>query len=426
MEHLLFAGYLILFAWLVTKVKFFKNSGLSPSQLVIIFLLKVMAGILYGWIGVYYGEMAQMVDTWAYHYESIREYHILKTTPGEFFTNLFYSPHENGYSRFLSENSWWNDLKGNFFVKLLAIFNLFSFGHYYINVVFYTFIGLVGPIALYRIMKDIFPTRKIAVLLATFLIPSFLYWASGLHKDGLIFAGFAVIVYQFYFGYKASHFSLKRILIIIIGLLLVLGLRNFYIIPLIPALVAWMIVERWKKKPVFVFSGVYFIFILLFFTAKYIHPKLDFPAAVVDKQQAFLKLTGGSTIQVNELKPTFTSFLVNTPQAFSLTVARPFPGDVHHLLSLAASSEINFLLLLFIVFLFWRRNGIPSNPFLIFCIFFSFSVLLMIGYSVNNLGAIVRYRSVVLPFLLVPVVALIDWERIGSFFLGDIVKNKNV
>jgi len=60
--YILFAAYLIFFAWLVTKVKFFTASGLTSSQLVIIFLLKVMAGIFYGWIGVYYGEMAQMLD----------------------------------------------------------------------------------------------------------------------------------------------------------------------------------------------------------------------------------------------------------------------------------------------------------------------------------------------------------------------------
>src|SRR5215472_11595865 len=50
LEYLLFVGYLVLFAWLVTKTKFFNRSGLSKAQLVIIFLLKVMAGILYGWV----------------------------------------------------------------------------------------------------------------------------------------------------------------------------------------------------------------------------------------------------------------------------------------------------------------------------------------------------------------------------------------
>ena len=82
---MLFAAFLIFFAWLVTKVGFFRKSGLTNSQLVILFLLKVMAGIFYGWIGVYYGEMAQMIDTWAYHQESLQEYELLLSNPAEFF-----------------------------------------------------------------------------------------------------------------------------------------------------------------------------------------------------------------------------------------------------------------------------------------------------------------------------------------------------
>lgn len=80
-----------------------------------------MAGIFYGWIGVYYGEMAQMVDTWAYHYESLKEYQLLTRDPAIFFSNIFRSTYEEGYGGFLaSENSWWNDLKGNSLLKVLA------------------------------------------------------------------------------------------------------------------------------------------------------------------------------------------------------------------------------------------------------------------------------------------------------------------
>ena len=81
LEYLLFVGYLLLFAWLVTKVKFFTRSGLSNSQLRIIFFLKVMAGIFYGWIGIYYGGYAKMWDTWVFHTSGLYEYHLMQTDP---------------------------------------------------------------------------------------------------------------------------------------------------------------------------------------------------------------------------------------------------------------------------------------------------------------------------------------------------------
>ena len=423
MEHLLFAAYLILFAWLVTKVKFFVTSGLTPAQLVIIFLLKVMAGIFYGWIGVYYGELAQMVDTWQYHYEGLKEYELLKSDPITFFSNIFHSSYASGYGGFLaSENSWWNDLKGTSFIKFVSLLNLFSFGNYYVNVIFYSFITLFGPVALYRVMRNVFSESKFSILLATFLIPSFLYWTSGIHKDGLIFLGYGLLAYCFYFGFKEGYFSLKKIGGILIGFLLVLLLRNFLIITLIPPLIGWGIVHKWKRKPILTFSVIYAIFIFLFFIARYLHPSFNFPEVVVDRQQAFMKLRGGSAVEVTHLEPNFSSFVQNFPQALSLTTLRPFPGDVKHLLSLAAFLEIFSLLLLFLLFLIWRRPSNPTNNFLLFCTFLSFSVLLMIGYSVNFLGAIVRYRSIVLPFLIVPVVAKIDWSRILRLVNKHIIK----
>lgn len=425
-HYLLFAAYLVLFSWLVTKIKFFNRSGFTSSQLVIIFLLKVMAGIFYGWIGVYYGQTAQMIDTWAYHLQGLGEYKLLVSHPVDFFTSLFHNSYEGGYTNFLnSQNSWWNDVKANFFIKLMAIFDLFSFGNYYVNVIFYSFLTLLGPMAIYRVMKDVFPSQKIPVLIACFLIPSFLYWTSGLHKEGLIFVGLSLLIYHFYFGFKEKKFPIYRVLLILLGFSLVLILRNFLILPLLPPLIAWTISQNSRFKPVFIYTLVFVVFLTLFFTVKYIVPGIDLPQSVVTKQKEFIELEGGhSSVTVNELRPTFTSFLVNAPQAFSLSILRPYPSDVRHLLSLAAALEIALVLLLFLVFLFWMREKIMLSPLLLFCMFFSVGVLFMIGYSVNNLGAIVRYRSIVLPLLLVPIVAEIKWNRINELIFQNI-KNEN-
>ena len=422
LEHLLFAFYLILFAWLVTKVKFFTSSGLTSSQLVILFLFKVMAGIFYGWIGIYYGEMAKMIDTWGYHFESLQEYALLKKDPLIFFTNLFQSNYEGGYGNFLStENSWWNDVKANMLIKIMAIFNLFSFGQYYTNIIFYSFFTMFGPMAIYRVMKDHYSMGNLAVLLACFFIPSFLYWTSGLHKEGLIFFGLAMVIYHFYFGFKEDRFRLTRILAIIACLFLILILRNFLIIILLPPLLGWMLSEKFKK-PVLVFITIAAVSVILFFTSKYIDPQLDLPQATLTKQKEFFNLSGGSTVPVKELEPDFIGFVKNAPQALSLSIIRPYPSDVSHLLSLAAAIEINILLFLFIIFLIWKKKGNKISALLLFLLFFSFAELMMVGYTVNNLGAIVRYRSIVLPLLLIPVVANINWKRINELVFKNDIK----
>ena len=305
--------------------------------------------------------------------------------------------------------------------------NVFSFGNYYVNVIFYSFITIAGPVAIYRVFSDVFPGKKVHVLLATFLIPSFAYWTSGIHKDGLVFMAISLIIYHVYFSLKEKKFRLYRIVPLFISFIIILSFRNFLLVILIPALFAWILSTMIKKRNAIIYTSTYLICGLLFFSLRYIFPGLDFPKAVVDKQQAFKSHQGNSGIDLPELKPTLGSFLINAPHALSSTTLRPHPGDVKHILSMAAASETAFLLLLFFLFLFWRTtNGIKSLSFIWFCVFFSFSFLLSIGFTVNFIGAIVRYRSIVLPFLLVPVISLINWERIYSILFNNIKNNSNV
>ncbi|HRO70949.1 MAG TPA: hypothetical protein PK951_11235, partial [Chitinophagaceae bacterium] len=204
MEYILFAAYLVLFAWLITKSRFFIKTGLTKPQLVIIFLIKVIAGIFYGWMGHFYGNFAQMMDTWSYHHGALIEYNLLLNDPSAYFNTIFDRYDEGGilHSLFGSQNSNWNDLKANVFIKFLSILDLFSFGHYYVNVILYSYISLFGPMAFYRVMADVFPVQKTGILISIFMVPSFFYWSSGLHKEGLLFIGVALVIYHIYFANK--------------------------------------------------------------------------------------------------------------------------------------------------------------------------------------------------------------------------------
>ncbi|MFM2137813.1 MAG: hypothetical protein RJA57_120 [Bacteroidota bacterium] len=416
---MLFFLWLGALSWLVTRIRFFRTSGLGAAQLVVLFQLKVIAGIFYGWIGLYYGGYAQMQDTWVYHMAGLQEYELLRSDPAEYFANLFRDPYGGDYGNFFGGHaSYWNDLKGNGLIKLFSLMNPLSFGHYYVNVIFYSVLTLWGAVALYRVMRHAFPEAKGAVLSSTFLLPSFLYWTSGLHKEGMIFNGIALVVYCMYFGTVQGRWGWKRVVGLFTGLLILLVLRNVLFLLVIPALLAWWLAWRRPLHGRTIFASIYLACTVAFFTAPLVSPKLNLPQAVVNRQQDFLKLKPGrSNVIVKELEPNAVSFLKHTPQALRLSILRPHPTDVKHLLSLAASLEITLILLFFLLFLFWnKRPGTPAQPLLWFCLFYSFSVLMAIGFTSNNLGAVVRYRSVVLPLLIIPLAARFDWSRIGRIF----------
>lgn len=424
MDYFLFIGYLFLFSWLLTKLGLFRQSGLTNAQLIILFLLKVIAGIFYGWVGVYYGYFAYMYDTWGYHNNSIQELELLFEHPHEYFTNLFTSGYPDGYDGFFaSSESYWNDLKSNVYIKLLSVFDLLSFGNYYINVIFYSFLTLSGPVMIYRVMTDLFPGKKIIILIGVFLIPSFLYWSSGLHKDGLTFTALSVLIYHFYFGWKKGRISFANILVMLLAVLILLAMRNYILLLLVPGLVAWGLTRKKERNIGWGFVSVYAVAVALFFLAPLISPSLDFPAAVANKQAAFMRLEGGSGLKVTPLEPHFMGFVRNAPEAIVNSLLRPFPADIKHMLSLGVMAENLFFLGLILLFLFFRDRSVSlQKPFIFFCYFFGFTLLLTIGYTVCFQGAIVRYRSILIPFMITPLLTGIDWERVKSTLINNIKK----
>ncbi|RYY60616.1 MAG: hypothetical protein EOO12_15105, partial [Chitinophagaceae bacterium] len=347
MSYLLFLLYLLLFVWLLRKIPFFRNSGLSQTQVQIVFLLKVFAGILYGWVGIYYSQKGQIVDTWWLHYQGLKEGALLHRDPHAFFTDLLRNNYSHGFGRFLSSrNSWWNDLHSNLFIKCLALLDEITRGHYFVNVLFFAFATMAGPVALFRIFHQLYPGRKAAVFVGAFLVPSYLFWTSGIFRDAPVALALGMILYCFFMGLR-DRWKAKYVVTIIAGLLLLLVFRNYLVVVLLPALLAWWVAARSRAHPLLVFGITYAVYGLLFFCTRYAVPVLDFPQMAVEKQEDFFTLVGNSMIPAPKLQPTAWSFLTNAPHALSLLLLRPWPGDVYNSFILLACIETYVLLGLF-------------------------------------------------------------------------------
>jgi hypothetical protein len=195
LNYLLFAFYLVILCSLLLRVPFIKNAGIGSGTLLSLFLLKILAGIAIGWIAIHiYGPGNDYWDTNDYARE---EFQLLQTNPVKYLINIFTSSYQGGYGGvFSSGNSYWNDLKGNIVIKLVSIFNIFSRGDYYINSLFFNFIIFFAHVILYRLFIKIYPDRQVWVIIGCFLLPSTLYFSSGIHKDGLVLLLMAVLIYS--------------------------------------------------------------------------------------------------------------------------------------------------------------------------------------------------------------------------------------
>ena len=416
MNCFLFIIYLLIFCRLLLKSRFMADSGIQPVILIGLFLLKVSLGIINGWIMLHYFNGG---DTWYYHTEAIKEYRLLFIDPKEYLLNIFNSGYQTGYSGlFSSVNSYWNDLKVNLIIKLLSVFDVFSGGYYYTNVVFFNFIVLFGNVALYKVFTSVYKGKENILLISCFLLPSFLLFTSSIHKEGLIVFALGISLYTIYNSIAKKRITITGTIAISLCLLYIFLQRNFVLIALLPALIAWILATSKGYQPLKTFIIVYSIGAAIFFTAAILSPLADLPYYVAQKQSAFFAIkTAHTNITTDTLNPTFISFVHNAPQAFSHGILRPyiFEGRSAPLLYPFAA-ELLLYQLLFVLFIFYpKRNNTQSQndrSFVLAGLFFALSLIMIIGYTIPITGAIIRYRSIYLPFILSPILCSIHWKRL--------------
>jgi len=415
--YILFIFYLALFCWLITRIRFFKNTGLTNQLLIALFLVRVLFMLASCYVNLYVLPVSDVIQ---FQESGNEQFNLLFTNPHDYFINIFQDPYAHGYSRVFDDyHSFWNNLRSNLIAKMISVFDLFSFKNFWINSLFFNFLMFFGSVALYKVFIKEFPKAAIQLVVCIFFLPSAIFFSSMIHRDGLIFLSVSMIIYQFYFMTKRGKASAKRLVIFILYLALIFLLRNFVFLALIPALVAWMLAVKFPKRSFLAFAGVYALSILFFFVSGFISKKIDFPSYVAKRQDSFIEIgkKGNSTLEVKQLEPTAKSFIYNAPQAFNISFMRPYLSKITEPAYAPFAIELFLMQILFVMFLFFHQRNRPVPGVVYFNVFFSCSMLMMAGYTVPIIGAIVRYRSIFLIFLMISITCYIDWQRLHLFFM---------
>lgn len=409
LTYFLFIIYLLLLGWWISRMKFVNSTGIARKYILAFFVLKIAVGCFYGyWYSL--STSAIQPDTWRFHEQALKEYHLLFSNPHTYFSNIFYNEYDAGWWRFFTPaNSYWNDLRDNLMVKFISILNILSFGNYYVNVVLFSFISFFSFIFLYKTFVFLFGKLNTYATLFIFLTPSCLFWTSGLHKDALILLFLSILFYKLARIVLLNEHKVRHYLIIVLMLLLIFPFRNYISLGLLPGILALLIVARTNWNNWLVFGTMFIIGAFVFFGGKFISPKLNFPQKIAYRQAEFQMLQGNSRLPQQTLEPSFTSFASHAPEAFNHALLRPYPWQSKGLLEWAAAAELVILVLVFILMLLYPAGKkIFSSPFVIFILSFLLVMLLLIGYTVPFAGAIVRYRAIYIMLLFVLFAGNID------------------
>lgn len=404
MEYLVNLLYIIFFIFCLSRFSFFKQTKIPTAVLTVLLVLR----ILFGWLRMYIDGIMLPPggDAWVYYHYSHLIYDAFWENP-LYFLELCFGPNARSIPPYLAHIieplPAWNDVRSFTPLRVNALFRFISFGYYSVHIALGSFLSFAGSVAMFVVFKYFVATKYNKWLLVlTFALPSVLYWTSGLHKEGLSLFCMGFLLY-FTYQFVGGLYHLKYILCCIGVFLLLLLVRPYALVLMLPPLLLWALLSSKKLviPPVLLFTVVFVLGFSAVTAIGYMHPKLDVFALLHYLQHYNLawKL-GESDFAMRVIQPNAWSFLTYSPFAFVNTAFRPFVWQVPTYLQLLASVEITLINLSIIYFIFARFTWVHRKnvAFLLFCVFFTCSYFVLIGTVNDNVGAIVRYRSIVLPF----------------------------
>ncbi len=387
-----------------------REAHLSVAGVICAYLFRVSLGCLYGYILLNYYPND---DTSLFHQAGIEEYHELLNNPSLFFSD-FFSANAFSQGKTLVEKLYFYlvDWEKWILIKMLAFFNCFSGGNYYINIVLLNLISFKGSHYLYAAVKKHFHNADLYPYLISFYFAPAIFWLSGIRGEALLIFSIGLLLY----GLEIMKSIKSRIILISISLIFILIIRNQLFMLLLPALIAYALSSQIKTKPLRIYVFTYLAFILLALVVSWLSESLDILKLIAQKQASFKSLSSGSVYILPDLDSSVISYVQALPSAILNVFFRPFFIDARGYLQITASIETLFMVSLFFAWLkiaYTRGSQLFRSPFLLLLFFYAVTIYLMTGLLVPFPGAIIRYRCI--PELLLVICFAVDLLKTKQF-----------
>ncbi len=419
MEYIITAAYLVVFLFIIARLPLFHTAAIRSRVFGWIFVLKVAAGIFLGLLYRYYFNGG---DTHTYFENAMIMHGFIHEDPVIYLKMIFAVDDPSlrpYYHRLLDWDNmdyFYND--SHTIVRLNALLRLFSFGIYNVHVIFFCFMSLTGLACLYRCFVAVLPGRDRTLLWAVFLVPSVLFWSSGILKEGLLMFGLGILFYsQHQLVIEGKwHYAVPAFLSIV----LLLFLKVYILMLLFPGIVAWL----WSESSppalaVLKFVVVYGACSILLLSARLISPNLSVESVIYWKQVNSVNLAENmesrSKIDPPALEDRLGSLFFKAPAAFAFTLLRPAPGHAHNPFSAMAAAENVILIGILVLSLaFAGKPPQQAVPLVLLCLTFTVLLFILIGFTTATAGNLVRYKMPALPLFLFCAIAVFRPEKLKA------------
>ncbi|MDY0279536.1 MAG: hypothetical protein RBR35_03105 [Salinivirgaceae bacterium] len=420
---ILYLIFLVVIVWMIGKIPFFTKSNLKPFYIRSLFLLKVAVGfvILFIYSNYYPKETS---DIHNYFNDAEILYSSLERSPADFFAMLSgFDNNQPHLMEYYDSMAYWikpfdynlyNDNK--VVIRLNAFIRLFSNGDINIHSLFFNLLSFFGLMGIFRfLMKYIEPSRRVLIAIAVFLIPSVLFWGSGILKESVLLFALGLFVWSID-RWTENYRNIPRFILALAMGFLFFHVKIYVVLSLIPALIWLVSVSIFKRFRVAIFIAIHLVLVLIAFNIQHFGVNFNLLELIANKQHDFINMitqltVAGSAIELPIMDGTLWGFIKAIPVGILNALFRPHVFEWHNIVSFAAALENLFIVgaIAFLCFTAYAKR-ISSIPFL-FGVSFSLILLTIIGVTTPVLGALVRYKMPALPFLLSVFIVLMNREK---------------
>lgn len=365
-------------------------------------LLHILCGLAIGALYMYHYKIG---DSLTFFTEGIKLTDLAKNNPSLYFHFLWT---DEAPAAFIDSLSYKED-RALFMVKLTSIVNLLSFNNYWISSLYFSLLSFFSSWKLSNTLVRHFALTKAAIVFSFLLLPSVVFWSSGIVKESIALATLLYVVHVFLLYYHESKVTWYRIIILLISTWLLYTLKYYYVAVLMPVLITALLHQQLSKRISIRSFGFHiiiwiFIFLVISLSATQLHPNFhlsQFLGVLYNNYLDFISFSQpGDVMLFPSLKETWGSVILLSPWAFFSGMFRPFVWECTNVFQAVASLE-NLLLLLLALSAMPSLRHLAKHPHrmlilagLIYC----FVLSTFLTLSTPNFGTLIRYRVGFLPF----------------------------
>ena len=339
---------------------------------------------------------------------------LLNSNPMEADPNLT----QYSFLNFIADPTTWS------VIRIMTLLDLISFDSYPVICLYFSLFSLYASWKFFTMICKLYPQSELRKKFAycIFYIPSVVFWGSGAFKDTLTLSGLYLFTVHIYAIVIKRQVNPINFLWLAFGLYLMISIRIFYLVILLPCLMLWFFAEYRDKlitsRFIKTISFPLLMVISLFFISRGLTAVMSTnenlsTKALKSKAQDFQEWhgsLGGSTYDLG-IKDYSTGRLIQAiPLGINVAFFRPYMWVAHSFFQYLTAFQSLFFLyftvrtVLKCGFSFFLT--LTRDPIMLFTLSFSLLYGFVAGFTSYNFGALDRYKIPALPMYMITLVLI--------------------